>query len=754
MTLVLKADCSAGGAYLTKDLTAVTTDWYLSTRFLVFESTFTAIAADEFTANLLDWYASAVNIDGFFLTGDGVDGSSHNFSFGNRNYWTNQATTNPSLGGTTGEWHDLDVQYVSGTILWKIDGATLFSYSPPLGPFNLDQIILGGLGPNGVSGEIYYLGAIKIGTTLGGTDIFVDDFSSGDFSKWTSTTGSVSLVADPAPAPPPPPPPPVSGYLLIAFGFNTYDTTAEFTAVPAQTFSIDRGRQYELDKTQAGTATVTILDQTGLYDPTNPNGAYHGQIGPLTQAKIQGINPVDGTTSVLFTGFIETWTYVPDITGRWMVLTIGLTDAYEPLTRAEVVPDSTDTTTLQPQQVDDRIRLAEADFNPSPSSGSPSGAGWPPAWDVDAGGRSTINSGNADMQGTIYNPQTTILSIIQDAADAEFPNVANVFMSRNGNIDFRGRWPRFVPEYFAAINPDRYHFWEVGDRTAANDGLDVALIASIEWILDLKNVINACLCVPYGLAENSQLGAIQDQMKTAPSSITTYGARLLSIPDLLVESSVAGLTAPAWQASTSYAIHEIVRMTSGYSSTVPSLFYARNAGTSGGTEPTWPTSSDQTVMDGSIEWGIAEPGGDGAGTSRSDSNNSGINECKHFGQYYVDNYSQPVPMISRIEFHSIDPFGPQGATHWAFLLGVEIGDVVTVYESNVGGGGFQGTAFFIEGIHYVVRPLEGGTLDYQLELDLSPRAWYQKFNGVTYYIPPGGGLPGEQLTALFGYEIL
>jgi len=54
---------------------------------------------------------------------------------------------------------------------------------------------------------------------------------------------------------------------------------------------------------------------------------------------------------------------------------------------------------------------------------------------------------------------------------------------------------------------------------------------------------------------------------------------------------------PVWQANTAYAL-AVVKPTS------PNGFYyiATNAGTSGATEPTWPTSSGLTVVDGTITW--------------------------------------------------------------------------------------------------------------------------------------------------------
>lgn len=55
----------------------------------------------------------------------------------------------------------------------------------------------------------------------------------------------------------------------------------------------------------------------------------------------------------------------------------------------------------------------------------------------------------------------------------------------------------------------------------------------------------------------------------------------------------------AWVASTSYALDDIVRDTSGAE---PLVFKATAAGTSGSTEPTWPTTIGGTVTDGGVTW--------------------------------------------------------------------------------------------------------------------------------------------------------
>ncbi len=466
--------------------------------------------------------------------------------------------------------------------------------------------------------------------------------------------------------------------ISVAFLSTTYDPAPFWIRLDDPTYPANfsnsnvvvgwethRGRQYELDKTQAGTAIVHIVDTTGRLDPSNATGPYFGNIGPLSQMKVNVQNPVNGVYFDIFTGFTESWTYgFPDPSAQVMEITLNCTDGFEPLARAEVVPDATGTTTYAAQQVNARIFAALAD------------AGWP-------AGMTNVFSGNVDMQETIYNPQTSILAVLQDAADAEFPNAANLFMDKYGNVAFRGRWARFNPSQYSADPPTPtrpIRFWGVGDRNAA-ETFNLAPIADIEWTLDLKNVINACLCTPYGIAQSSIAG----QLKTNATSIAQYGTRVLSIPDLLLTSSIAGPVGPP-------------------------------------------------------------PGGDGVGFPASDADGLGLVETGYIGQYYVDNYGAPVEMISSISFKAIDPTDSLGANQWKFLTGVEIGDVITVTETNPGGGGFRQAQFFVEGIHNVVTLGDAAFPQWTMNLDLTPRTWYSALAGFTYYTPPtepgGGGYVG------------
>lgn len=69
--------------------------------------------------------------------------------------------------------------------------------------------------------------------------------------------------------------------------------------------SIRRGRQRLLSEFEAGTASVTVIDQNGDFNPSNVSGPYYGDLVPLR--KIQISADYDGSSYILFTGFITTY---------------------------------------------------------------------------------------------------------------------------------------------------------------------------------------------------------------------------------------------------------------------------------------------------------------------------------------------------------------------------------------------------------------------------------------------------------------
>ena len=71
------------------------------------------------------------------------------------------------------------------------------------------------------------------------------------------------------------------------------------------TVSIRRGRIRLLSEFEAGTASVTIIDTNGDFNPSNPSSPYYGDLVPLRKILIEA--DYNGNTYVLFTGYITNY---------------------------------------------------------------------------------------------------------------------------------------------------------------------------------------------------------------------------------------------------------------------------------------------------------------------------------------------------------------------------------------------------------------------------------------------------------------
>lgn len=95
--------------------------------------------------------------------------------------------------------------------------------------------------------------------------------------------------------------------IRIAFDTDPFDASPVWTDVSADamSYSIRRGRQHELDRVEAGTATIVLNNQSGNYWPNNTSGDYYPDILPGKRINIRVT--YDGNTYDRFTGFIEKW---------------------------------------------------------------------------------------------------------------------------------------------------------------------------------------------------------------------------------------------------------------------------------------------------------------------------------------------------------------------------------------------------------------------------------------------------------------
>lgn len=70
-------------------------------------------------------------------------------------------------------------------------------------------------------------------------------------------------------------------------------------------FEIRRGRQHELDRTEAGTCTIVLKNDDRRFDPSYTAGPYYPNVRPMNKVRLSAV--YGGVTYRLFTGHVEGW---------------------------------------------------------------------------------------------------------------------------------------------------------------------------------------------------------------------------------------------------------------------------------------------------------------------------------------------------------------------------------------------------------------------------------------------------------------
>jgi hypothetical protein len=331
-----------------------------------------------------------------------------------------------------------------------------------------------------------------------------------------------------------------TGRFLIAFDDPTLEPSPAWTRIDSHphlvtSYTIDRGRQYELDRTDTGRATVQVADPTGILDPTNPFGPFWDdtlhdtKIRPLLQATLGRWNPVTETWHTRYRGFIEEMDYDFDPSQQVNRLTVTLVDIFEILSAIEMVPGSFGDTPPEGSegqiffdnaQMGDRMKAVLDD------------AGIPPAFYV-------VFTGNVWLFETTFSPAESAMDVIQQAADAEFPGVSNVYTDRLGRLVAHGRLAKFDPAGVLAGDgvPDvwDWHHWQAGDGEAVNaDPANWAQLRQFAFNRGLSKIINQALATPINIAdEDVAAQTVQDT-----DSIALYGIRSWSAQNLLTQRGI------------------------------------------------------------------------------------------------------------------------------------------------------------------------------------------------------------------------
>jgi hypothetical protein len=181
--------------------------------------------------------------------------------------------------------------------------------------------------------------------------------------------------------------------------------------------SVNRGKSRELDRYTAGNASVTLHNDSRIFDPFNTGGIYYGQILPRKPIVIE----TDGDR--VFTGFIDDWDLTYDISGKSFA-SVSAIDGFMRLSAAEL-----DTFTTTSQLSSDRVT---AILN------RPEVA-WPIA-------NRSIETGLTTLQADTVAENTNALQYLQLVDTTEN---GQLFMSRSGAVTFKNR--AFNPSFISTV---------------------------------------------------------------------------------------------------------------------------------------------------------------------------------------------------------------------------------------------------------------------------------------------------------------
>jgi hypothetical protein len=211
----------------------------------------------------------------------------------------------------------------------------------------------------------------------------------------------------------------------VAFTTNPGTATPSWTNVTPYMlgFAIDRGRQKELDRIDAGTMSVRFRNEDRRFDPTHTSSPYNPNVLPMRRIRLSAVH--NAVTYRLFSGFVQSWPQ------SWQGSRAGFSDvtavdAFLPLSRADVGENTT-----WPRE-----------FSGARISRILDEAGWPAA-------DRAIDTGYSEIAEVTFalGAGVTALDAIRDVAGAE---LGTFFIDGQGFAVFHDRHHRRLPAYLTS----------------------------------------------------------------------------------------------------------------------------------------------------------------------------------------------------------------------------------------------------------------------------------------------------------------
>jgi len=127
--------------------------------------------------------------------------------------------------------------------------------------------------------------------------------------------------------------------VYLAINQSPYLASPTWTEITSYVISADtyRGRDNDWQDTQAGTASITLNNNTRIWDPAYTAGTYYGQLIPRMQIKITGT--ISATEYDVFRGYISGWPFQYDNAGATSTVTLSCYDALGLLAQDQLPAD-------------------------------------------------------------------------------------------------------------------------------------------------------------------------------------------------------------------------------------------------------------------------------------------------------------------------------------------------------------------------------------------------------------------------------
>tara|TARA_A100001201_G_scaffold140905_1_gene135065 strand:- start:215 stop:1483 length:1269 start_codon:yes stop_codon:yes gene_type:complete len=304
----------------------------------------------------------------------------------------------------------------------------------------------------------------------------------------------------------------------IAFNSEPFATSQTFTDVSAyvRSFSINRGRQHDLDSFQTGTASVVLDNLDDRFNPLNTSSPYYDsansvtKITPFRQVRLQATQ--GGTTYTIFRGFITA--YPESFGGQGVDATVRIrcVDAFKIFNLNTIGSRGWNLGTAGFSNLGESTRLSYLDVQELSSARIErllNAFGW-------SSSDRLISTGDLQVQAGVQALTDNLLSALKKVEEAE---QGQFFIGKDGKAIFRDRNFKRTQQF-------------TSNATFGNGSGELPFTDVITTFDDSK-IINVVKVTRQGGSE---------QKKSDQSSIAKFGARESSLTGTLNISDADALS--------------------------------------------------------------------------------------------------------------------------------------------------------------------------------------------------------------------